>query len=167
MTAMPRRRWLLVATAPMLLAGCGFALRKPPDYQFSSIWLDLPNSAFKTELQRQLEGSGQVTVITDSRGKKDAEVALHSDGLKRDRTIVSMTSAGEVREVELRMTLRFSVSTTDGRELLEPAEIERQMDQSYSESESLSKGQESRLLYDTMQTDIVQQVVRRLETVTP
>ena len=162
-----RRHWLLASAASLLLGGCGFALRKAPDYQFKTIWLDMPNSAFKTELQRQIEGSGRVTVITDGSARNDADVVLHSAGPQREETIVSMTSAGEVREVQLRMWLRFSVTAPDGRELLEPAEIERLMDQSYSESESLSKGEERRLLYDNMQSDIVQQVVRRLETVAP
>ncbi|MCK9515511.1 MAG: LPS assembly lipoprotein LptE [Ottowia sp.] len=162
---MNRRHWLLAAAAPLLLPGCGFALRQPPDYQFSSIWLDLPASAFKTELQRQIEGSGRVSVLTNRRDRERADVILHSAGPQREQTVVSMTSAGEVREIQLRMSLRFSVTTPSGRELLAPAEIERQMDQSYSESESLSKGQEQALLYSTMQSDIVQQIVRRLEMV--
>ena len=167
MVSLRRRHWLVATAAPVLLAGCGFALRKAPEYQFSTIWLDLPNSAFKTELQRQIEGSGRVRVITDRREREQAEVVLHSAGPQREQTVVSMTSAGEVREIELRLRLEFSVKTPAGRELLPPAEIERQMDQSYSESESLSKGQERALLYSTMQSDIVQQVVRRLEAVHP
>lgn len=164
---MNRRHWLIAAAAPLLLAGCGFALRQPPDYQFSTIWLDLPDSAFKTELQRQIAGSGRVRVLTDSRDRERADVILHSAGPQSEQTVVSMTSAGEVREIELRLRLSFSVKTPAGRELLPPAEIERQMDQSYSESESLSKDQERALLYSTMQSDIVQQVVRRLEAVKP
>lgn len=167
MARINRRRWLLATTTPLLLAGCGFALRQAPDYRFSTIWLDLPNSAFKTELQRQIEGSGRVHVITDGSKRNTADVILHSAGPRRQQTVVSMTSAGEVREIQLRMTLSFSVKTPAGRELLAPAEIERQMDQSYSESESLSKGQERAFLYSTMQSDIVQQLVRRLEAVKP
>ena len=53
----------------------------------------------------------------------------------------------------------------DGRELLPMSEILRQIDQSYSESAALSKEQEALMLYQNMQSDIVQQVMRRLATV--
>ena len=55
----------------------------------------------------------------------------------------------------------------DGRELLPMSEILRQIDQSYSESAALSKEQEALMLYQNMQSDIVQQVMRRLGTVKP
>jgi len=57
------------------------------------------------------------------------------------------------------------VLTPAGRELLPQAEILREIDQSYSESAALSKEQEALMLYQNMQSDIVQQVMRRLATV--
>ena len=44
------------------------------------------------------------------------------------------------------------------------SEIMRQIDQSYAESAALSKEQEGLMLYQNMQSDIVQQVMRRLAT---
>ena len=60
---------------------------------------------------------------------------------------------------------RVEVRTADGRELLPMTEISRQIDQSYAESAALSKEQEGLMLYQNMQSDIVQQVMRRLATV--
>ena len=79
--------------------------------------------------------------------------------------MVSLTATGAVREFQLRIRFAFKVLTPAGRELLPQAEILREIDQSYSESAALSKEQEALMLYQNMQSDIVQQVMRRLATV--
>ena len=160
------RRTLLLAAAPLALAGCGFALRKAPHFGFKSIYLALPTgSGLGLELRRQLEGTGQIQVTTDAAQKAKADVVLESKGEQRERAVVSLTATGEVREFQLRIRFSFKVLTPAGRELLPNAEILREIDQSYSESAALSKEQEALMLYQNMQSDIVQQVMRRLATV--
>ena len=153
---MSSRRTLLTAAgaavAAPLLTACGFELRKPPVFAFKSIALAMPpSSSLTVELRRQLEGTGSVKVITEAAELPQAEVVLESPG--------------EVRELTLRIRLRFRLRTADGRELLPMTEISRQIDQSYAESAALSKEQEGLMLYQNMQSDIVQQVMRRLATV--
>ncbi|WP_293222890.1 LPS assembly lipoprotein LptE [Ottowia sp.] len=161
-----QRRALLLAAAPLALAGCGFALRKAPSFSFHSIDLALPaTSGLGLELRRQLQGTGQVQVITDAAQKAKADVVLESKGEQRERAVVSLTATGEVREFQLRIRFAFRVVTPAGRELLPTSEILREIDQSYSESAALSKEQEALMLYQNMQSDIVQQVMRRLATV--
>jgi len=161
-----QRRTLLLAAAPLALAGCGFALRKAPTFGFHSIDLALPiGSGLGLELRRQLEGTGQIEVITDAARKSKADVVLESAGEQRERIVVSRTSAGLVTEYQLRMRFTFKVRTPAGRELLPSTELMRQIDQSYSETAALSKEQEALMLYQNMQSDIVQQVMRRLATV--
>ena len=46
-------------------------------------------------------------------------------------------------------------------------EIERQIEQSYDESAADSKWEEAQLLYSSMQSDIVQQIMRQLANVRP
>ena len=160
---MNRRHALLLATAPLALAGCGFALRTAPSFGFHSIDLALPaGSGLGVELRRQLEGTGRLEIVAD---QSKAEVVLESPGEQRERTVVSVTATGEVREFQLRIRFRFRLRTPEGRELLPMSEILRQIDQSYSESAALSKEQEALMLYQNMQSDIVQQVMRRLATV--
>lgn len=161
-----RRTLLAGAGAPLVLAGCGFALRQAPKFAFRSIYLALPaGSALTAELRRQLEGTGQLLVITDATRKNEAEVVLESAGEQRERVVVSLTATGQVREYQLRMRFNFRVLTPAGRPLLAPVLIARQIDQSYSESEALSKDLEAQMLFQNMQTDIVQQVMRRLATI--
>ena len=163
---MLRRRTLLAFTlsAP-LLGACGFALRKPPEFAFKTIALAMPaNSSLTTELRRQLEGTGRVQVITDPAQAGKADAVLESPGEVRERVVVSVNATGEVRELTLRIRFSFRLRTADGRELLPMSEIMRQIDQSYAESAALSKEQEGLMLYQNMQSDIVQQVMRRLAT---
>ena len=155
------RRLLVVAGAATLLAGCGFKLRQAPDFNFKRIALAVPKTALATELQRQLEGTGSVEVAADA---AHADVVLESAGEQRERIVLSLTATGEVREFQLRLRFKFRLRTADGRELLPNTEILRQIDQSYSESAALSKEAEALMLYQNMQSDIVQQVIRQLAT---
>ena len=160
-----RRRWLATAGAVPLLAGCGFQLRQAPEFAFGSIALALPaSSALGIALRRRLQGTGRLQVLDDA---SRAEVVLESPGEQRERAVVSVTSTGEVREFQLRIRFRFRLRSAQGRELLPMTEILRQIDQSYSESAALSKEQEALMLYQNMQGDVVQQVMRRLATVKP
>lgn len=163
---MLRRRTLLAITlGTPLLGACGFALRKPPEFAFKTIALAMPaNSSLTTELRRQLEGTGRVQVITDPAQVGKADAVLESPGEVRERVVVSVNATGEVRELTLRIRFSFRLRTADGRELLPMSEIMRQIDQSYAESAALSKEQEGLMLYQNMQSDIVQQVMRRLAT---
>lgn len=160
----PRRRILLAAGAAPLLTACGFQLRQAPNFGFKSIALAMPNTALAIELRRQIDGTGRLEVVSDP---SKAQVVLESAGERRDRIVVSVTATGEVREFVLRIRFSFRLRTADGRELLGPTEIQRQIDQSYSESAALSKEAEALMLYQNMQSDIVQQVLRQLATVKP
>ena len=64
-----QRRALLSLTAfaaALSLAGCGFQLRKAPDYAFTTLFSGLPESSpLGVELRRSLESTRKVKVITD------------------------------------------------------------------------------------------------------
>jgi LPS-assembly lipoprotein len=70
-----------------------------------------------------------------------------------------------VREFQLRIKLRFRLRTHQGLELIAPTEITQQRDISFSESAVLAKEAEEALLYRDMQSDIVQQLLRRIAAV--
>ena len=161
------RRRLLSACAALAaapLTGCGFALRRAPDFHFESIHLAMPATELVLQLRRQLEGSGRVRVV-DAAAK--ADVVLESAGEKRQRDVLSRNADGEVREYLLRIRLVWRLRTGDGRELLPLTELEREMEQSYSESDALSKAQEAQMLFRSMQSDLVQQIMRQLASVQP
>ena len=84
---------------------------------------------------------------------------------QREKTVVGLNAAGQVREFQLRIRFRFKLRTPKGKELIPETEILQQRDISFNESAVLAKEAEEGLLYRDMQSDIVQQIMRRLAAV--
>lgn len=168
--AAPRRAVLRLAGLACLagagLGGCGFRLRQAPRFAFRSIALAgfRPGSPMAAELRRALE---------DTRGPRvverldEAEVVLESLDDVREKAVVALTAAGQVREFELRARFGFRVLSPAGQVLIEPTELRQLRDLSYSETLALAKEREEALLYRSMQADIVDQVMRRLASIPP
>ncbi len=160
-----RRRWLGQALAwgatPALgaLGGCGFALRQTPPLPFGRIALVglAERSPLGAELREQLARTVQVLAQPDP-----AAVLLQVLADRRERRVVASTAAGQVRELQLRTRFEFRLLAPGGRELIPATELVLSRDMSYSESFALAKAQEEVDLYGAMQSDIVQQVLRRL-----
>jgi LPS-assembly lipoprotein len=81
------------------------------------------------------------------------------------RVIIGSNVAGQVREIELRLIVRFSLRTPGGDELIEPVEIRQIRNVTYNETNALSKASEEEMLNKDMRNDIVQQIIRRLAAV--
>lgn len=147
------------------LAGCGFELRRAPDLQFRTVALTgfAPRSPLAEELRRSINLSRETRVVEVP---SQAQVVLHAISDSREKSVVASTSAGQVRELQLRARLEFRLSTPAGRELIPATEIRLSRDLTYSETVALAKEQEEAFLFRAMQSDIVAQVMRRLATVT-
>lgn len=168
-TTSTRRHWLAATTAlgaGGLLSGCGFRLRGAQTFAFDSIYVAIPDaSGLGNELRRQLASSSKVRVIRDAKEAAQAQVVLESLQDQRERTVVGLTAAGQVREFQLRVRFRFRLRTPAGKELIPDTEILQQRDVSFSETNALASEQKDQLLYRDMQSDVVQQVLRRLAAV--
>ena len=160
------RRVLLAALlAAPLLAACGFKLRGARDLPFETIYLGFPpNSPFGTELARNLR-AGTRTRVIEQRDKADAVLEILSES--REREVLALNSQGRAREFQLRMKLGFRVTDNKGREFIAPTLLNAQRDVSFNDSQVLAKESEEALLYRDMQTDLVQQLLRRLAAAKP
>lgn len=148
------------------LAACGFQLRKTQEFVFKSIYINVsPASVLGVELKRHLRAMGNVEVITDPALQKNAGVILDVLQELREKSVVGMNAAGQVREFQLRIRFKYRLRTPAGKELIADTELLRQIDISFNESAVLSKEVEEGQLYRSMQNDIVQQLLRRLEAV--
>lgn len=162
------RRYLLLGLTALtlLLAACGFGLRQPTQYAFSSLYSSVPpNSPLGIELQRQLQAGGQLRYITDTAQLKEAEVLLDVYAEQRVKTVVGVSATGQVREFQLRLNLKFRLRTQLGKELIPETELVQQRTMSYSEAFALAKEVEEAMLYRNMQGDMVQQIMRRLAAI--
>ncbi|WP_295959190.1 LPS assembly lipoprotein LptE [Rhodoferax sp.] len=165
---MLRRTFLLAAPAvsALGLTACGFALRQAPNYPFATIFVRVAEgSSLGNELKRNLAAGGKLEVVTDPKRLDSVEVVLEVITDQREKSVASLTSAGQVREFQLRSRVKFRLRTPQGKELITDTEILQQRDISYTETQALSKEAEEQLLYRNMQTDIVQQIMRRIASV--
>lgn len=158
---------LLATSAALALPGCGFALRKAPNFAFKTIFSPFAeNSSLGNEFKRSIESNGNVQVITDAREVGKADVILDVLSERREKVVVGLTASGQVREFQLRLRFGFKLRSAKNSELIPVTEILQQRDISFNESAVLAKETEEGLLYREMQSDIVQQIMRRLATVT-
>jgi len=104
-------------------------------------------------------------VITDARQINEAQVILDVLLDQREKVVLSLNASGQVREFQLRLRFRFRLRTLAGKELIPASEIALQRDISFNESAVLAKEAEENLLYRDMQSDVVQQIMRRLAAV--
>jgi len=160
------RRAVVVALGAALAGGaCGFRLRGQATYAFSSAFVSAPGQpTFARELSRALEMSGGVQVTDTATG---AQVVVEILRVLDDKQVLSLSPSGRAQEYSLAKTVAFRVRGSDGREWAQTDEITIRRTYTYDDSERLAREiQEQRLLRD-MQSDAVQQLVRRLQAARP
>lgn len=161
---MRKRTLLLTLLAAAPLAACGFRLRGVPQFAFRSLYVQAEaGSELARELRRTLAGAGgDLVLLTEPAQLPQAEAVLEFLSEQRERVVVGQNATGQVRELQLRLRLRFRLRGRDGQEWIAPTEIAQTRDISYNETIALSKEGEEALLFRNMQTDLVQQLLRRL-----
>jgi LPS-assembly lipoprotein len=159
-----RRRLLLGAACFVPLSGCGFALKRAPELSFKTIQLAgfAARSPLVVELRAQLEASPTTRVVESP---AEAQVVLQALSEAREKVVVAQTAANQIREFELRLRFKFRVRSALGKDLIEDSEIVQRRSLTYTETAALAKEQEEALLYRSMQSDIVSQVLRRLASI--
>lgn len=153
----------LLATGAVAMTGCGFKMRGSLNYAFKTLLSGFGDaSTLGNEFKRVLAADGAVTLVPDP---AKAQVVLDVINEQREKVVVGITSAGQVREFQLRIRLRFKLRTPSGKDIIPETELLVQRDISFSESAVLAKEAEEGLLYRDMQTDMVQQLLRRLAAI--
>ncbi len=158
--------WLALIVAGVLLsiAGCGFRLRGPQTFAFQTVAVTPERGGgVAAELTRYL--ANRIVPLAPGVGQKPPQAIVDILQELREKTVVGVNASGQVREFQLRIKVRFRMRTPQGHELIAETEVIQQRDISFSESAVLSKEAEEGLLYRDMQSDIVQQLLRRIAAV--
>lgn len=171
-----RQVWVLsfAASGVTLLQACGFKLRGTQTFAFDTIAVN-PSSggAVAAELRKALgdrlfvAAASTASSGTSGSSAPTAQAQVTLDILQelRERAVAAVNAAGQVRELQLRIRVKFRLRNANGKDLIEESEILQQRDISFNESAVLAKEVEESLLYKNMQSDIVQQLMRRLAAV--
>lgn len=162
-----RTRRIVALAAPSLalasLVGCGFQLRRSAALPFRTLYTGFSStSAIGAEFRRLVRVAEDTRLVDDP---AQAEARLEVIREVREKEVVGFTSTGRPREYQLRLRLVFRVVGTDSEELLAPTEIALHRDITSSDIEVVAKQQEEELLYREMESDLVQQLLRRLAAI--
>ena len=159
---MPLRTYLRLPVIALaaLLGACGFQLRGQAKLPFQTLYVAIPDtSPLGTELKRNIIAATH-TELVDNPSK--AQAILDSVSEERGKSILSFDTSGRVREFQLRYRVSFRVHDAKGRDYLPQSEIRLTRDISFNDAQVLSKESEEQLLFRDMQSDMVQQILRRL-----
>jgi len=149
----------LVLALLLLLAGCGFRLRGTAEVPFETLYLPNSDSGIALDLRRYVQAGTRARVVDDAKG---AEAILAFTEETREKNILSLTGAGRVSEFQLRYRVGFRVHDGKGGDYVPLTSIALTRDITFSDTDVLAKEAEEQLLFRDMQSDMVQQIMRRL-----
>lgn len=153
--------FLAALIAAMLSTACGFHLRGDVAYTFPTIFVNSPTpQPIVTELKRYLESSSSTKLVDNA---KDAVVTLEIVSVVDDKGVLSLSSGGRVREYALSKRVSFRLSDKEGRDWIPAGDIVIRRSYTFNESEVLARESEETRALKEMQTDAVQQIMRRLQ----
>jgi len=152
------RRWVwFIALA---LSACGFQLRGAHPLPFDTLFVNLPESSeLRAVIKRNVEASSQTRVIDDA---KQAQATLNVLADNQVKNILSLNSAGRVREFQLVRVFTFRVQDAKGQDYVPVSSVRITRDITFNDTPVLSKDAEEAMLWRDIQNDLVQQLLRRL-----
>jgi LPS-assembly lipoprotein len=150
------------AAAALLLllpAACGFQLRGSADVPFQSIYVAASAGGIGLDLKRNIAAGTSAKVVDDP---KQAEAILVFTEEARQREILSLTATGRVSEFTLRYRVGFRVHDGKGVDFVPATTVVLFRAVTFNDSVVLAKETEEEQLFRDMQSDMVQQIMRRL-----
>jgi LPS-assembly lipoprotein len=143
----------------LILAGCGFQLRGTAELPFSNLYLPGATGGIALDLKRNIQAGTNAKVVEDP---KQADAVMQFTQETREKEILSLTGTGRVREFRLRYKVGFRVHDGKGGDYVPQNTLELSRDVTFNDAEVLAKEAEEQLLFRDMQSDMVQQIMRRL-----
>ena len=162
-----RRPLQLIAMilAAMLLAGCSFHLRGQAGMPFDTLYLHAsnPGTALIKELRRNLEANK----VKFASKEDQADVVLDIVSETPVKQILTLDASGRVNEFQLFYRVSVRAYDLNKQEWIPAEEFVMHRDFPYDDNNVLAMEAEEDLLYQSMRTDMVQQIVRRLSRAKP
>jgi LPS-assembly lipoprotein len=147
------------------LGGCGFKLRGAVAFKFNKLYADFPgSSATGAEFRRLMRSSGTVELVDRP---ESADVIMTSVNEFREKEITGFSSTGRPREYQLRLRFNYVLRDAKGNIISDRNEIILRRDVTTTDAQIAARQQEEVLIFREMQTDLVQQLMRRLAAVDP
>lgn len=159
----------VVLALSLTLSACGFHLRGDGGHYtlpFPTMYVGLPESSpLAVDLKRNINANGSTTVVKTAKEADGIIEVISNPEHTKSKSILSLNSNGRVRQYLLSYSIVFRVLNKQGVELLGPTAIALSRPIDFNETQLLAKEQEEALLYKDMQTDLVQQMMRRIAAI--
>ncbi|HSI29008.1 MAG: LPS assembly lipoprotein LptE [Methylophilus sp.] len=146
--------WLVFMAA---LTSCGFQLRQPSPIAFKTMFIS-GSSTISAPLRKALTAQG-IKLVESS---EDAELHLELLKEENEQRILSLSGTGVVREYELYYRVQYRTKIAGEPTWSLPLVMEGRRDYTYNDANLLAKQQEQKLLTESMQTDVLNGILRRL-----
>jgi len=150
---------VVTSALALALGACGFQMRGAAALPFETIYVPPRGGGIALDLKRNIQAGTRTTVVDDP---KKADAVLEFSQEIREKQILSLSPTGRVSEYQLRYRVGFRVHDGKGGEFVPPGTVQLTRDITFNDSDVLSKDTEEQLLYRDMQSDMVQQIMRRL-----
>ena len=158
-------RILLLVVALGLMTACGYRLRGsaglPEEMSVTYVKGLRPYSMLVTDFTHALR-TRNVNVTTDPAG---ATATLEITGNNVEKLVLSVDSAGDVLEYEIRQTIRFSVTGAGGAVLLPEQSLSLSRDFLFTSTDVLAKAREEKLVRRTLQENLVNIAMLRIASI--
>jgi LPS-assembly lipoprotein len=152
---------ILILLFAFVLSACGFQLRGSYFLPWETLAISgVPeNSELYFQIKRGIEASSQTKVVADATAAQASLVVLQN---LQHKAILSLSGKGLVREFQLTRTFMYRIQDAQGNEVLPAGQIVLQRDLSFDDERIFAKEAEELVIWREMQTDLVQQLLRRL-----
>ena len=161
----PLFQLLTLLFTAVLLASCSFHLRGKAGMPFDTLYLDAANlnTPFTKELRRDLEANK--VKLVNTAGQADVVLSIVSE--IPDKQILSLSGSGRVNEFQLFYRVSVRAYDLKKQDWIPAEEFVIHRDFPYDDNNVLAMEAEETLLYQSMRSDMVQQIVRRLSRAKP
>ncbi|MBI3148697.1 MAG: hypothetical protein HYZ17_09325 [Betaproteobacteria bacterium] len=150
----------LLLLAVVMASACGFRLRGDASLPFRTVFISGgQGTPLYPELARRLRGDAGARLVEAA---DQAEAIIEVAMFNFDKQVLTISGGGRVREFLLTLRIVFRVHDGKGGEWLKSGEISIKRDFSFNDSQALAKEAEERALVQTMYTDALDQIMRRL-----
>jgi LPS-assembly lipoprotein len=157
-------RTLLALAFALVLSSCGFQLRGTAALPFDTLYIPNTSGGVALDLKRNIQGGTRTKVVDRPEA---AQALMELSGETKFRNILSLSGAGRVRELQLVYRVNLRVHDGKGGEFIPLTTLSITRDLTYNDTDVLAKEAEEAAIYREMQTDLVQQILRRLSAAQP
>ena len=166
---MPMRSIVLFAIvlfAVVSLSACGFQLRGTGQISSHVDMLHVTAVNAYGEFVQKLETALQRAGVSMEDDKSLAPFSLHIIGEKNTRRAATTTSRITVAEYELRLLVEFQLENRAGDLIIPPSSLVTERVYALDQANLAGSNEEEELLKAEMQDEIIEQIIRRVDTVT-